>query len=68
MTAPGSGCSGSIRRGGRDARALMTYYWDAIEQCVSPETILDVLRGAGFGHAEGHVEPWIFSEYWARNP
>ena len=33
----------------------MKYYWDTIDQCVPPDTILDVLRGAGFVEAERRV-------------
>lgn len=55
-----------ICRGSRDARALVAYYWDTIEQCVPPETILDALRRAGFGRVERRVELGIFSEYTAR--
>lgn len=47
------------------ARELMTYYWDTIEHCVPPSTILDALAQAGFTAVERHVELGIFSAYVA---
>jgi demethylmenaquinone methyltransferase/2-methoxy-6-polyprenyl-1,4-benzoquinol methylase len=47
---------------------LMRYYWDTIEACVPPETVLAALREAGFADVERHVELGIFSEYRARRP
>jgi demethylmenaquinone methyltransferase/2-methoxy-6-polyprenyl-1,4-benzoquinol methylase len=53
---------------GRSAETpmLMRYYWDTIEACVPPETVLAALRDAGFADVERHVELGIFSEYRAR--
>jgi demethylmenaquinone methyltransferase/2-methoxy-6-polyprenyl-1,4-benzoquinol methylase len=52
------------RVGTRSASAtrLMEYYWDTIEKCVPPETILDALRAAGFT-AERKVYGGLLSEY-----
>jgi len=51
--------------GGRDARTLMKYYWDTIENCVAPPVILGALEEAGFSSVSRHVEMGIFSEYTA---
>jgi demethylmenaquinone methyltransferase/2-methoxy-6-polyprenyl-1,4-benzoquinol methylase len=47
---------------------LMRYYWDTIEACASPQSILQAIRDAGFVEAERHLELGIFSEYRARKP
>jgi demethylmenaquinone methyltransferase/2-methoxy-6-polyprenyl-1,4-benzoquinol methylase len=44
---------------------LMRYYWDTIEACVPPATIMAGLQRAGFERVERHVEMGIFSEYRA---
>ncbi len=53
----------------RDAKLLMDYYWDTVEQCVPPGSILEALRRAG---AEGAryrvVVPGAFCEYLGRRP
>jgi demethylmenaquinone methyltransferase/2-methoxy-6-polyprenyl-1,4-benzoquinol methylase len=46
----------------------MRYYWDTIEACASPSSILQAIREAGFIEAERHLELGIFSEYWASKP
>jgi len=35
-------------RGGRTSQVLMRYFWDTIEKCVPPATILGALEEAGF--------------------
>jgi demethylmenaquinone methyltransferase/2-methoxy-6-polyprenyl-1,4-benzoquinol methylase len=50
----------------REAQTLMAYHWDTIEQCVSPETIMEALRYVGFEQVKRHVTLGIFSEYTAR--
>jgi demethylmenaquinone methyltransferase/2-methoxy-6-polyprenyl-1,4-benzoquinol methylase len=52
-------------RGGRASRELMRYYWDTVDRCVPPETILAALREVGFAAPTRHVEMGIFSEYRA---
>jgi demethylmenaquinone methyltransferase/2-methoxy-6-polyprenyl-1,4-benzoquinol methylase len=47
---------------------LMRYYWDTIEACVPPATVLARLRAAGFTGVDRYVEAGIFSEYRARKP
>ena len=54
-----------LGRGGKASRELMKYYWDTIEMCVPPQTILDGLEAAGFSEVGRYVENGIFSEYTA---
>lgn len=49
-----------------DSVRLMQYYWDTIEACVPPETIVAALGRAGFVAVERQVVQGIFSEYRAR--
>jgi demethylmenaquinone methyltransferase/2-methoxy-6-polyprenyl-1,4-benzoquinol methylase len=44
---------------------LWRYYWDTIEACIPPQTVLSALRDAGFENVQQHVELGIFSEYTA---
>jgi demethylmenaquinone methyltransferase/2-methoxy-6-polyprenyl-1,4-benzoquinol methylase len=44
---------------------LMRYYWDTIERCVAPATILGALAASGFDEADRRVELGIFSAYGA---
>jgi demethylmenaquinone methyltransferase/2-methoxy-6-polyprenyl-1,4-benzoquinol methylase len=44
---------------------LWRYYWDTIEACIPPETVLCALRDAGFQDVQRYVELGIFSEYTA---
>jgi demethylmenaquinone methyltransferase/2-methoxy-6-polyprenyl-1,4-benzoquinol methylase len=39
----------AMATGNRDMRTLMRYWWDTMEDCVAPETILAALAEAGFG-------------------
>ena len=52
-----------IGSGGSDARELMEYYWDTIENCVLPEVVLTALDEAGFEHVERRHFWHTFSEY-----
>lgn len=52
--------------GSRDARDMMAYYWETIEGCVPPDTILAALRAAGFKEAGHRVTMGIFSAYQAK--
>ncbi len=52
----------------RDTAELWRYYWDTIESCIPPESVLTALRGAGFENVQRHVELGIFSEYTAVKP
>jgi demethylmenaquinone methyltransferase/2-methoxy-6-polyprenyl-1,4-benzoquinol methylase len=52
-----------IFRRSADAQKLMRYYWDTIEQCVPPATIVAAMEKAGVQQAHRHVVMGIFSEY-----
>jgi demethylmenaquinone methyltransferase / 2-methoxy-6-polyprenyl-1,4-benzoquinol methylase len=56
-----------VARGERAAQ-LMRYYWDTIEACVPPASIVSGLEAAGFVAVHRAVELGIFSEYRARKP
>lgn len=53
---------------GRKARTLMEYFWDTIEHCVPPETILDALSASGFENVGRSGQIQLFSEYLAFKP
>jgi demethylmenaquinone methyltransferase / 2-methoxy-6-polyprenyl-1,4-benzoquinol methylase len=50
------------------ARMLSQYYWQTIDACVPPDTILDVLRRSGFVDVHRNVFGGFLSEYIAVNP
>jgi len=50
---------------GRRAETLMRYYWDTIESCVPPETILAALRAGGFRDAGCTTSLGMFKTYTA---
>jgi demethylmenaquinone methyltransferase/2-methoxy-6-polyprenyl-1,4-benzoquinol methylase len=54
--------------GGSDARTLMEYFWDTVDNCVPPATILAALAGSGFTSARQNIEHRVFSEYVATKP
>jgi demethylmenaquinone methyltransferase/2-methoxy-6-polyprenyl-1,4-benzoquinol methylase len=54
-----------VRSGSREAATLIHYFWDTIESCVPPETIMQALRESQFTNVGRHVELGIFSEYSA---
>jgi demethylmenaquinone methyltransferase/2-methoxy-6-polyprenyl-1,4-benzoquinol methylase len=56
-----------VGTGSASAERLMDYYWDTIERCVPPETILDALRGSGF-EATRRVQGGMLSEYVGKKP
>lgn len=51
-----------------DAAVLMQYYWDTIEACVPPATILSAIAAAGFSEVRRQVNLGLFSSYCARRP
>jgi len=57
-----------ISTGNDPAGLLMRYYWDTIDRCVPPETILDVLRRNGFVDVTRRVYVGFLSEYVAAKP
>lgn len=52
-----------LHTGHRQTQFLWRYYWDTIEACVEPETVLQALRQTGFQNVNRFVELGIFSEY-----
>lgn len=58
----------SVRSHDPGARTMMEYFWDTIEACVPPQTILDALRGAAFTDVEQIVEFGSLAAYQARRP
>jgi demethylmenaquinone methyltransferase/2-methoxy-6-polyprenyl-1,4-benzoquinol methylase len=52
----------------RSAQLLMEYYWDTMDRCVPPETILDAMRRTGFIDVHRRVLFGILSEYTATKP
>ena len=57
---------GRLTTGQRDMQTLMRYYWDPIENCVPPETIIQAIRDAGFAEAGCDVELDLFRAYFGR--
>ncbi|MGQ0577725.1 MAG: class I SAM-dependent methyltransferase [Betaproteobacteria bacterium] len=51
-----------------DTPLLWSYYWDTIDKCAAPESVLRTLESAGFSSVRRHLELGIFSEYQARKP
>ena len=44
---------------------LWRYYWDTIEACIPPQTVMATLRAAGFTNVQRYTELGMFSEYTA---
>ena len=57
-----------IGTGSPDARLLMKYYWDTIEECVPAAMILAALRQSGFVDVQYRVVGGCLSEYVAMKP
>ena len=57
-----------IGTGSPDARLLMKYYWDTIDECVPPAMILAALRQTGFVQVQHRVVAGCLSEYVAVKP
>jgi demethylmenaquinone methyltransferase/2-methoxy-6-polyprenyl-1,4-benzoquinol methylase len=53
---------------GRHAARMMRYFWDTIESCVAPETILDTLREIGFDEPKKYGQIDLFAEYTGIKP
>jgi demethylmenaquinone methyltransferase/2-methoxy-6-polyprenyl-1,4-benzoquinol methylase len=48
----------------RDAKELMDYYWDTIDQCVDPVQVVEAMSAGGFASARSKlVVPGAFCEY-----
>ncbi len=57
-----------VGTGSASAAELMRFYWDTIANCVSPTTVLEAMRRAGFEAPDRVVIHGIFSEYGATSP
>lgn len=57
-----------VFRRSADSKVLMRYYWDTIEMCVPPETIVAALKATGLENAKRNVVLSIFSEYSGTKP
>ncbi|TMH45575.1 MAG: methyltransferase domain-containing protein [Betaproteobacteria bacterium] len=51
-----------------DARTLMKYFWDTIDSCVPPQSILDAMKRSGFADVSCHCISGVFREYVGRKP
>jgi demethylmenaquinone methyltransferase/2-methoxy-6-polyprenyl-1,4-benzoquinol methylase len=49
----------------RDARDMMRYYWETMDTCVPPDTVLAALRTAGLSGVKRNTVMSLFSEYTA---
>ena len=54
-----------LGRRSREAQELMRYYWDTIDACVPPATILEALGRSGFEIPRRHALHGMLSEYTA---
>jgi len=53
----------------RDAKELMDYYWDTIDQCVEPEKVVEAMLAGGLESARSKlVVPGAFCEYTGKKP
>jgi demethylmenaquinone methyltransferase / 2-methoxy-6-polyprenyl-1,4-benzoquinol methylase len=48
---------------GKNTPQIWRYYWDSIEACAPPESVIVTLEAAGFTKVTRHCELGIFSEY-----
>ena len=46
----------------------MRYYWDTVEHCIAPETIMDALSAAGFQRVACDRQLDMFGAYTAAKP
>ena len=59
--------SGLFTRSG-DAREMMRYYWETMDACVPPASVLQALRNAGLVQVTRNTLLGLFSEYTAVKP
>ena len=57
-----------VSTGSAEAGLLTRYYWDTIDECVPPDTIMGVMRASGFAAVERRVLGGLLSEYVGRKP
>lgn len=48
-----------------DASAMMRYYWETMDTCVPPTSVLQALSAAGFAEVKRNTVLGLFSEYTA---
>jgi len=48
-----------------DARVMMRYYWETMDACVPPSSVMDALRAAGLTEVKRNSLLGLFSEYTA---
>lgn len=53
--------------GSKRAEEMMVYFWETMDTCVRPETVLQALTNAGFSTPQRHAIA-CFSEYTASSP
>lgn len=51
-----------------DARDMMCYYWETMDACVPPATVLAALRSAGLTEVKRNTALGLFSEYTGVKP
>jgi demethylmenaquinone methyltransferase/2-methoxy-6-polyprenyl-1,4-benzoquinol methylase len=49
----------------REAGDMMRYYWETMDACVPPDTVVAALRTAGFAEVKLKLTLGLFSEYGA---
>jgi demethylmenaquinone methyltransferase/2-methoxy-6-polyprenyl-1,4-benzoquinol methylase len=52
----------------RAAREMMAYYWETMDACVPPDSVLAAMRAAGFANVTRKQIGGLFSEYSAVKP
>jgi len=57
-----------LRTHSAQAGTMMRYFWDTIENCVPPQSILEALDAAGFADVHRRLAIGLFSEYSGRKP
>ena len=57
-----------LSRGNDHGRQLMQFYWDTIDACVPPETVLAALERSGLANVKRAVALGMFSDYTGRKP
>lgn len=61
-------CLARLAARNSDSQLLWRYYWDTIDACVPPASVLHALAKAGFEQPRHHVELAVFSEYTGQKP
>ncbi len=49
-------------------KKLWLYYWETIDQCVSPNVVMEAMRSVGFKDVGRNVSLGLFSEFTAAKP